>query len=350
MMAAGRNPDNGMRTAQVIFEAEDAGGSPVTVTVLQAPNPPVLDAAPRAVFAPYEGGSYSLEVNNLGGGILPWAVDVSEGAEWIRFTSGQTGNNHAIIHFDISRSRVYESRDGLITVMSPLWGSLSIYINQEAAPDLRSDVLVRSFQASVPGGVWPAEIEAEIRIANAGSGPTEPTTVRFFLAEDPDDWDSYRLLATKVFGPIDPQSDILLHEQLHPGDEPIEGDYYLVARLDESEVLDEKDRGNNSAWCRVSYISSVAGALTRPELKVFPNPSTGANIRFEVMVPADTRARLEILTLDGRLVAVLHDGSLPGGVRLILPGPSTIPPGLFIYRLVGQGVLAHGRLVITTNQ
>jgi hypothetical protein len=64
----------------------------------------------------------------------------------------------------------------------------------------------------------------------------------------------------------------------------------------------------------------VAGVTPEPgpvtlALDAAPRPDRDGNVRFTVHVPADTRGRLTVYDLQGRIVTTLLDGALERGVR-----------------------------------
>lgn len=80
-----------------------------------------------------------------------------------------------------------------------------------------------------------------------------------------------------------------------------------------------------------------------------PNPAT-ARTWFDLTLPAAARARVEVLDLTGRLLAVLHDGELAAGTHVLHwdgrdRGRHLVPPGVYLVRARAANAAAARRIV-----
>ncbi len=77
----------------------------------------------------------------------------------------------------------------------------------------------------------------------------------------------------------------------------------------------------------------------------YPNPFNAATaIVFDLEQPQ--RVRISVLDLRGREVAVLHDGRLGAGSQRILWNAGSLPSGLYLYRVAGEGLLLQGKMML----
>jgi hypothetical protein len=82
------------------------------------------------------------------------------------------------------------------------------------------------------------------------------------------------------------------------------------------------------------------------ELGVYPNPglSTSGGATVAVSLLRGQRVRLEVYDLQGRRVAILHDGALPAGAHRFVTAP--LAAGLYIVRASGDGIAEVARMSI----
>lgn len=103
-------------------------------------------------------------------------------------------------------------------------------------------------------------------------------------------------------------------------------------------------------WRTTAPLVAVAGAPAPPTnggpaVRVFPNPA-GAAVEVAVRLGAPAWARVEVVDVRGRVVAVAHDGPLPAEAVVRL-GVEGLAPGAYVVRVVAGGAQASARLVVT---
>jgi hypothetical protein len=78
-----------------------------------------------------------------------------------------------------------------------------------------------------------------------------------------------------------------------------------------------------------------------------PNPAS-ATFRFSVAIPTAQDVRIEIIDALGRRVAILHDGSLAGGLSHSFSfDVSALPGGAYLLRAAGSETVATQRVTVT---
>jgi uncharacterized delta-60 repeat protein len=85
-----------------------------------------------------------------------------------------------------------------------------------------------------------------------------------------------------------------------------------------------------------------SGALA---LEADPNPVVGSTM-VSLVVPSEGMARLVLLDVLGRVVAVLHDGPLTAGPHVATLDALPLAPGVYVLRLATGGVVAVRRLTV----
>jgi M6 family metalloprotease-like protein len=178
------NPDNAIRTGTIIVTAPDALGSPITLTIQQKANPPVLSLSPSVRMVPFQGGITTFDVTNTGGGNMNWTAS-SEGSSWIHISSGASGTNSGTItiFYDTNPDNAFRSGYLNITAEGATGGQVTVSIEQAANPPIlditptsRSigyDTGITSFDVSNTGGgdlVWSATIEPGVSWLHISSG------------------------------------------------------------------------------------------------------------------------------------------------------------------------------------
>jgi hypothetical protein len=69
------------------------------------------------------------------------------------------------------------------------------------------------------------------------------------------------------------------------------------------------------------------------ELTVFPNPATSKNtLRYSVAQTG--QVRVELMTIDGKLIKVVHDGKQSAGTQSLEVNIAELSEGTYIYRLI----------------
>lgn len=79
-------------------------------------------------------------------------------------------------------------------------------------------------------------------------------------------------------------------------------------------------------------------------LSAAPNPSSGA-VTVWLSLPTSQRVRVDVLDTRGRRVAVLHDGTLNGGLHP-LTLDAGLPAGVYVVRALGDGTQATHRVTL----
>jgi hypothetical protein len=100
------NTSTSTRTATIRVTATGATGSPVDVTVTQAPTPaqPVLSVTPSNQAVAKDAGTTTFSVSNTGTGTMPWSASVISGGSWLTITSGTSGTDSGTINCSFTAS------------------------------------------------------------------------------------------------------------------------------------------------------------------------------------------------------------------------------------------------------
>jgi hypothetical protein len=116
------NYDLDPRTGTIQVTADGAIGSPVYVTVTQAPAPvqPVLSVSPSFRNVAKEAGTTTFDVSNSGTGSMPWHAYVwqSTGGEWLQIQSGSSGTDVGTITCTFSANTYTVARTATIQVVA----------------------------------------------------------------------------------------------------------------------------------------------------------------------------------------------------------------------------------------
>ncbi len=112
---AGMSP----RVAKLLVTAEGAEGSPLEVTLTQAPPPPILSATPSNQDVAFTAGTSSFSIANSGPGTMAWTAEVTSGLEWLRITSGASGSDTGTVAVAFDENTEAAPRIGTVTVTAP---------------------------------------------------------------------------------------------------------------------------------------------------------------------------------------------------------------------------------------
>ncbi len=96
-------------------------------------------------------------------------------------------------------------------------------------------------------------------------------------------------------------------------------------------------------------IPSAGGPAAPPTavaLTVAPNPTRGSAWLTVDLPAAVASARVEVVDVLGRRVALLHDGPLGAGAHTLSLGAERLPAGVYVARVVGDGVAASVTLPV----
>jgi hypothetical protein len=112
------NTSTSSRTAIIRVTAVGATGSPVDVTVTQAPTPdqPVVSVSPVSRDVAKAAGATTFSVSNTGTGTMPWTAAVTTGGSWLTITSGASGTNSGTINCSYPSNTTTSPRTGTIRV------------------------------------------------------------------------------------------------------------------------------------------------------------------------------------------------------------------------------------------
>lgn len=121
-VSADPNPDNAERIAIITVSAPGTTGGPVTISVVQAPNPPVLTLSPLSQIIAFSAGTVTFEVNNLGGNPMNWTAKLPDEITWARILSGFYGINSGTITVEIDQN------------VSEMLRSLQVFVEIEGIP------------------------------------------------------------------------------------------------------------------------------------------------------------------------------------------------------------------------
>ncbi|MBK8565989.1 MAG: T9SS type A sorting domain-containing protein [Saprospiraceae bacterium] len=80
-------------------------------------------------------------------------------------------------------------------------------------------------------------------------------------------------------------------------------------------------------------------------LEVFPNPAENT-VRFSFELAHPTDLRLDLLTVDGRLVKTVLDGKTASGSHLVKVDVSEMASGVYVYRLTSVAGVSVGRILV----
>jgi len=89
----------------------------------------------------------------------------------------------------------------------------------------------------------------------------------------------------------------------------------------------------------------VAPVVEKPKLLVYPNPFSD-KLRFEFMAPADMHTRINLYDVTGRMVQMVFDNEVKGGVEYNAEfTPSTKVSGIYIYRMTMGEEVFNGKVM-----
>lgn len=108
------------RVATVLVSAPEAGNSPVTVAIRQAPSDNRLQVSPLDIDIGSNGGPLSFTVQNQGTGTLPWTAVVQTGADFLTIAGGSgVGVNTGVVGLIVAENERDTPRTGTVLVSSP---------------------------------------------------------------------------------------------------------------------------------------------------------------------------------------------------------------------------------------
>jgi len=113
-------------------------------------------------------------------------------------------------------------------------------------------------------------------------------------------------------------------------------DYYL-------EALDESGAATTHGPVRLDASGGTKTAFALYQTS--PNPTPGP-VTFKFSVPGDTTCELAVYDIAGRKVATVVEGACAAGEYSITADLSTVPPGVYAYRLTAGGATATKKMII----
>ncbi|MBC14089.1 MAG: metalloprotease [Rhodothermaceae bacterium] len=120
------------------------------------------------------------------------------------------------------------------------------------------------------------------------------------------------------------------------------GDVYQVCETDSGDC----SNSTSLAPAALASASASSSAAIDTELRVAPNPvASSARVTFGLEEAADVQ--LEVFNALGQRVAVLASGPLGEGNHEVRFDATTLPSGVYLYRLQTEAEVQTGRLVVT---
>jgi len=112
------NTSTSARTATIHVTATGATGSPIDVTVTQAPTPVqlVLSVTPPNQAVSKDAGATTFSVSNTGTGDMLWTATVTAGGSWFSISSGASGTNSGTIISSFTANTSSSARTATIRV------------------------------------------------------------------------------------------------------------------------------------------------------------------------------------------------------------------------------------------
>lgn len=108
------------RTAEIVVDAGDVFGSPITVSIVQhGDTTPELSVTPMVHEVPATSGLCSLEVANARSGSMPWTAQVVSGFEWLSIVSGTEGTDSGTIALSHYPNTTSSNRTAQVEVRAP---------------------------------------------------------------------------------------------------------------------------------------------------------------------------------------------------------------------------------------
>jgi hypothetical protein len=128
------------------------------------------------------------------------------------------------------------------------------------------------------------------------------------------------------------------YKYVDAGSTPTESyDYYL-------EAIDESGTATSYGPVHLDAIGGTKAAFAL--YPTSPNPASGT-VTFRFSVPDASKGELAVYDIAGRKVKTVAEGAFAAGEHAVTSDLSTVPPGVYIYRLAAGGETAVKKLVIT---
>jgi len=99
--------------------------------------------------------------------------------------------------------------------------------------------------------------------------------------------------------------------------------------------------------CGSLYVTGGLDHDSRGQLGRKPGLKPGPRGLIQVVLPQPTFVRIDVLDLQGRVVAVIQQGMLPAGSTQRAWNVGAVRPGVYLARMRGDGVSATAKVVVT---
>ncbi len=319
------NTTGAVRVATITVTADGATGSPRSVTITQAAQQPILSITPLDSAVGADAGSTTFKVSNSGTGPMSWSA--SCGDAWATITSGTSGTDTGTVLVGFTANTTNVARAATITVTADgaLGSPREVTITQAAGVPVLTVTPSDSLVSAGPG-------TAVFTVRNTGTGTMTWT------ASSADAW------ATITDG--------------SPGTDAGSITVSFTANTTSAErvatiTIAAPGAVGSAQDVKITQAAVVAGIADQlsgiPEeyglSQNYPNPFNPATmIRFAL--PKAGQTRLEVFNALGQKVAVLVEGLLDAGFHQVSFDGSTLPSGLYLYRLQAGEYVATKKLVL----
>ncbi len=109
--------------------------------------------------------------------------------------------------------------------------------------------------------------------------------------------------------------------------------------------------GDLASGCTLPTNNSPTDAVLTEqpfELTAYPNPTSGNTIAFEFQLNLEDEVSIQITSTRGELMQNLSSGLLdPKTVHKLVADISSLPNGIYLYRLMGKTVTENGKFMVT---
>jgi hypothetical protein len=110
------------------------------------------------------------------------------------------------------------------------------------------------------------------------------------------------------------------------------------------------DLQNSAVHAQTLYDNLLASVSEHPaqfaSISTYPNPANGTT-NIDITILEDMKADLSIYDINGRVVAVLHNGELKAGEHHFVVNVATLGSGIYAYKLTSEKGTISRRLVVT---
>ena len=208
--------------------------------------------------------------------------------------------------------------------------------------DGQADLRVSEAEVEPASAEPGATVETDVSVQNTGSSQAGATRVGIYLSSDNALSNGDELLGTVALDAIDADGDSDGEADVTVPD-VTPGDYFLLFVVDDQNDVTESRESNNTRAVAFEVLMSTAGeGIADAGLRLdaaAPNPVAGA-ARVAFALDAAGPARLTVVDLLGRTVAVLADGPHATGEHAASLDASALAPGVYVLRLTAGDAVA----------